>query len=192
MSALPTLASGASQKSGTCIAIGLPAVQGVEGSAVDVGNAVRELFNGFLTGPSIKVVTLDARLASQAAEEARQKACKLVLTVNLTRKRSNTRLGRMLGQAGSTMAWTMPGSRGAAAVARGAALAGAQAVSDMASITKAKDELTLEYSIQTTAGEVVLKPTEEKLKASADGEDLLTPLARRASESIVAASASSR
>src|ERR671914_1224677 len=73
---------------GTCIAIGLPAVQGVEGSAVDVGNAVRELFSGFLTGPSMKVVALDARLASQASEEARQKGCGHVLTATLTRKRS--------------------------------------------------------------------------------------------------------
>ncbi len=191
--AAPLPADGA-QAAGTCIAIGLPAVQGVEGSAVDVGNALRELFSGFLSGPSINVVTLDARLASQAAAEARQKECGHVLTATLTRKRSGggSRLGRVLGQAGSTAAWTLPGGGAGTAAARIGAAAGAAAVSEVAYTTKSKDEMRLEYQVASSDGRVVLKPTEEKLKASVDGEDLLTPLVRKASESIVAALPPSR
>jgi hypothetical protein len=184
----------AQEQAGACIAIALPAVQGVEGSAVDVGNAVRELFTGYLSGPAIQVTSLDARLASQAPHEARQKGCAHVLIATLTRKRSSGggMLGRVLGQAGSSVAWQIPGGGVGAAVARGAAVAGAMAVSDLASTTKAKDEMTLEYRVTSTDGRSVITPKDEKLKASVDGEDLLTPLVRRASESIVATLSSSR
>jgi hypothetical protein len=184
----------AQEQTGVCIAIALPAVQGVEGSAVDVGGAVRELFTSYLAGPAIQVASLDARLPSQAPAEARQKGCGHVLTASLTRKRSGGGgvLGRVLGQAGSAVAWQIPGGGVGGAVARGVAVAGAAAVSDLASTTRAKDEMTLEYRVTSADGRSVLRPTDEKLKASSDGEDLLTPLVLRASESIAAALSSSR
>jgi hypothetical protein len=179
---------------GVCIAIPLPAVQGVEGSATDVGVAVRDLFTGYLRGPAIQVVPLDARLASQAPEEARQKGCGHVLLATVTKKRhgGGGTFGRVLGHAGSTVAWQLPAGRVGTAVARGVALAGAQAVSDLASTTRAKDEMKLEYHVVSADGRAVLQPNDDKLKASIDGEDLLTPLVRRASESIVTALPSSR
>lgn len=189
-----TAVTAAQPTPGVCIAIALPAVQGVEGSAVEVGNAVRELFTSYLAGPAIQVVALDVRLASQAPAEARQKGCGHVLTATLTRKRGGGggTFGRILGQAGSSVAWQIPGGGVGAAVARGVAVAGAAAVSDLATTTRAKDEMTLEYRVTATDGRAVLKPTDEKLKASVDREDLLTPLVQRASESIVAALSSSR
>jgi hypothetical protein len=139
------------------------------------------------------VVALDVRLASQAPAEAQQKGCGHVLTATLTRKRSGGGMfGRILGQAGSSVAWQIPGGGVGAAVARGVAVAGAAAVSDLASATKAKDEMRLEYRVTSTDGREVIKPKNEKLKASVDREDLLTPLVQRASESIVAALSSSR
>jgi hypothetical protein len=181
------------QTAGACIAIALPAVQGVEGSAVEVGSAVRELFTSYLAGPTIQVASLDARLPSQAPAEAQQKACGHVLIATLTRKRSGGgMLGRVLGQAGSSVAWQIPGGGVGTAVARGVAVAGAQAASELAFTTRAKDEMTLEYRVTSSDGRSVLKPKDEKLKASVDGEDLLTPLVQRASESIVAALSSFR
>jgi hypothetical protein len=187
-------AATAAQDARPCVAIVLPAVQGVEGSATEVGAAVRDLFSSYLTGPSIQVVALDARLTSQAAEEARQKRCDTVLIASVTRKRSGGggMLGRVLGQAGSHVAWQLPVGGVAGAAVRGAAMAGAQAVTDLATNTKAKDEMKLEYRLSGSGGGMVLKPTEEKVKASVDGEDLLTPLVQRASESIAAAVSSSR
>ena len=88
---------------GICIAIVLPAVQGVEGDATALGNSVRELFGSFLRGPSMQVMTLDARLTAHALEEAKQKSCDRVLTVSLSRKRGGNTMGtiaRVAGQAG--------------------------------------------------------------------------------------------
>jgi len=173
---------------GTCIAMALPAVKGAEGNATDVATAVRDLFTSYLQGPSIKVVALDARLSMQANEEAKQKSCDNVLVASVTQKRGGRGgLGRALGQAGSTAAWYAPVGSVGAAVARSAAIAGAQAASEIASNTRAKDEVRVQYRLVATDGRVVMKQKEEKAKASADGEDLLTPLVQTVSESIASA-----
>jgi hypothetical protein len=170
--------------SATCIAIGLPSVQGAEGSATVVAEATRDLFASYLQGPSITVVRLDARLSVQAGEEAKQKGCDRVLVVSLTRKRGGGGLRRALGQAATTAAWYTPVGSVGASVARGAVIAGAQAASEIASNTRARDEMRLEYRLVATDGRVLVKPQEQKAKASADGEDLLTPLVQAAAESI--------
>jgi hypothetical protein len=56
----------------------------------------------------------------------------------------------------------------------------------MAATTRAKDEMRLEWTITAlAAGARSAAPKSEKLKASSDGEDLLTPLVQRAAENIV-------
>ena len=184
--ACPTAAT-ATQSAPVCIAIGLPAVKGMEGNALEVGGAVRELLASFLNGASIRVTALEARLPSQELAEATQKACGALLVATLTRKRGGGGLlGQVLGQAASTAAWQIPGGSAASSVARGVAIASAQAVSTVAYHTKAKDEMRLEFRITSTDGRPVLKPRSEEAKASVDGEDLLTPLVQKAAESIVA------
>lgn len=170
----------------TCIAIVLPSVQGVDGRAGDVSSALRELLTSYLTGPSLKAVALDARLQSQAVEEARQKGCDNILTATLTRKRSGGGvLGKALGQAAGTAAWYVPGAASTTGVmARGAVIAGAQAVSTVASSTRAKDEMRLDYRISSLDEVASAKPVSLQAKAQADGEDILTPLAEKAAQAI--------
>ena len=171
-----------------CIAIVLPSVQGVDGSAGDVSSALRELLTSYLTGPSLKAVPLEARLQSQAIEEARQKGCDNILTTTLSRKRSGGGvLGRALGQAAGTAAWYVPGTASATgAMARGAVIAGAQAISTVASSTRAKDEMRLDYKLSSLDEAANARPVTLKAKAQTDGEDILTPLAEKTAEAIAA------
>lgn len=174
----------------SCIAIVLPSVKGASGDATEFAQSLRELFVSYLTGPSLRAIPLDARLASQAIEEARQKDCGYVVLTSIERKQDDgSGWGRALGRAaGSAAYYGMPyGGTAAAAAARGAAVAGAHAISSMASTTKAKDELTLEYRIGTLDTAMRVAPKREKAKARSDGEDLLTPLVEKASEAIAAA-----
>jgi hypothetical protein len=176
----------AASSPGTCIAMALPSVKGAE-DATQLATAVRDLFTSYLQGPSIKFVALDARLALQATEEAKQKSCNQMLVASVTRKRGGGGgLGRAIAQAGSTAAWYAPVGNVGTAVARGAVIAGAQAASEIAASTKAKDELQIEYRLVSTDGRVIVKPKEEKAKAAVDGEDLLTPLVQTVSESLSA------
>lgn len=171
-----------------CIAIVLPSVQGVDGSAGDVSAALRELLTSYLTGPSLKAVPLEARLQSQALDEARQKGCGNILTATLSRKRSGGgALGRALGQAAGTAAWYVPGvASTGGAMARGAVIAGAQAVSTVASSTRAKDEMRLDYKFSSLDEAAKAPAVTLKAKAATDGEDLLTPLAEKAASAIAA------
>jgi hypothetical protein len=172
-----------------CIAVVLPSASGVDGDATAFATALRELFNSYLTGPSVRTVSLEARLSSHAIEEARLKGCSHVLLTSIAMKRNDgSGWGKALGRAAGTAAWHgapyVGGATGAAA--RGAAIAGAEAISTMAHSTRAKDEATLEYRIGT-ADSVMRAPVKtSKLKAKRDGEDVLTPLVEKASESIVA------
>jgi hypothetical protein len=145
-----------------------------------MATALRDLISSFLTGPSLRTVTLDARLTEQAIEEARQKTCDSLLTVTLTRKRSSGGgFGRVLGDAAGAAAWHMPyGATATATAARSVAIAGSTAVSGMASNTRAKDELQLEFRLVSDARTVV-REGKDSAKAKADGEDLLTPLVER-------------
>jgi hypothetical protein len=170
-----------------CLAVVLPSVHGVDGSATEVASGVRDLFVSFLNGPALRTIVLEARLPAQAAIEARQKGCDLMLLTTMTRKRDGgSKLGGVLGQAAGTAAWHLPyGAAGT--LARGAAIAGAQAATTLASDTRRKDEVRLEYRVGAPDAVASVKPVSSKAKARADGEDLLTPLVERSSAEIFAA-----
>jgi hypothetical protein len=179
------LAGGASfaEAEPTCVAIALPSVQGAEGSAISVGNTFRDLITGYLSGPSIQAVQLDARLPALAVEEARQKPCGYILVTTLHRTRGG---GGPIGEAAGVAAWHIPvGSSAAAAVARGAAAGGAQAAATTAAYTRAKDEWRLEYRLASPNDIARIAAKVEKAKARVDGEDLLTPLAERVATAMV-------
>ena len=168
-----------------CIALLLPSVEGVD-DATAVATSVRSIFESYLTGPSLQSVMLDAKLASQASQEARQKECPRILNVTISRKAGSSGPGKaatIARAAGTTAAYIpIPGVGGA--VAAGAAHGGAVAVEDLAYRTHAKDEITMTYKIVTADGATVLAPKTESAKAKSNGEDLLTPLIAKASEAV--------
>jgi hypothetical protein len=186
------LASGAAAQRATppasapCIALMMPEVKGVPGHSDDVGNGVRELFASYLTAPAFKTVMLEAKLPMLALNEARDKGCQNVLTVTLTGKQSGvSRLGKIAGQAAGSAAVYVPGaSSTGAAIVRGAVAGGGYAVSSLASMTKAKDELKLEYRVQTLEKSVKVGPATQQAKAEVNAEDILTPIVQRAATQI--------
>ena len=182
--------SPASQGSGdeVCIAVVQPLVTGVEGQADSVGTGVRNLFVSFLTGPSMKAVPLEARLGSQATEEARQKNCPRVLTVTLEEKHhGNHSKFKAITQAAGSAAGYVPYTGLGAHVGVDAAVLGTEAVASVASNTRANDEMTLDYSVSSTDGKTILSRKSDKAKAHSDGEDLITPLVAKAADVIATA-----
>ena len=170
----------------SCIAIVMPTVQGIPGSAEEAATGVRDLLMKYVAGPSVKLVALESRLPSQAAAEARAKSCEPVLYSGVTRKAGGGRFAKALGQAAGNSTWFLPGgSTAASAAARAGAAVGLQTASSLAASTKAKDAMRLEYRLQSAAGHVELGPKTESQTASADGEDLLTPIVMRAAEALV-------
>ncbi len=175
------------QSKSECLALMMPTVRGVTGNAEEASSGVRDLISKYLTGPSRKLVPLESRLPSEAVAEAKEKSCEPILVTSLTRKSGSGRLTKALGQAAGASSWYMPGGGTAAsAAAHVAAQAGLQTAASLAASTKAKDEMTLEYRLQSAAGDVRFGPNTETQKASIDGEDLLTPIVTRMAEAVVA------
>lgn len=188
--AVPTgAASQAESRPSSCVALTLPRVEGVDGSATSFAVAVRDLFASFLTGPGIKTIQLDARLASQAALEARDKGCEHVVLATVTRKRSTgSGVGGVLGRAAGMSAARVPVGGGVVgAIASGATSAVGQAIYGLASQTRARDEIELTYRLGSPDTVAAAKPVSSKAKAKADGEDLLTGLVEKAATGILAA-----
>jgi hypothetical protein len=185
----PAPEAAATTEAGACIAVVLPSAQGISGDAGEFSRSLRELLISYLSGPSLRAVPLEARLASQALEEAQQKDCGHVLLTSVARKRDEgSTFGRIFKEAAApAAAYGLPasGSAGQAAV-RGAVIGGAHAVSTMARTSKARDEVTLEYRIGTPVTVMQATPQRGSAKARTDGEDLLTPLVEKAAESIAA------
>lgn len=188
--ATPTPPVPAPQNADTCIALVLPTLSGIPGDAAEVAGSVRELIASFLRGPSMQIITLDARLPALAVDEAKQKSCSRVLTTSLAKQGGGSgtgaAIGRVLGNAGASAASGITGSSVASSVARSVANETTRAVQNVASSTKAKDELRLEYKLLNTSGKAELGPKTEKAKANVDGEDLLTPLVTKVAEAVVA------
>ena len=171
-----------------CIGVMAASVTGLDGNAGDAGKAVRDVFVSFLTGPSMQPVALEARVLQLAIEEAKQKNCAYILAASVSRKRGGggSAFGTALGRAAGTAAWYVPGGAGVGgAVVRGLSVGAAEAVQQITSSTRAKDEMRLEWTLTPLASSSAPTSKNEKLKASSDGEDLLTPLVQRAAEIIV-------
>ena len=171
------------------VCIAMPRVQIIGGNTASAAEGLRDMFASYLTGPTLKSVILEARLASQAMEEARVKNCDRVLIASLTQKRKGpSRLGKVVGEAAETALWHVPGGYSAgSAAARTAAIAGARAISTVSSTTRARDEFSLEYRLDAADGRPILRPATEQMKADTDGQDLLTPLVEKASEAVAVA-----
>ena len=157
--------------------------------------AVRESFTSFLTGPTLGVTPLSARLESQVRLEAKQAGCThlLLTSIKHQRKTGGGLLGRVAGSAAEQGAWSVAGGAGSAAgrvAATAAAGAARTATWDYAHNFRTKDELTLAWRLEGPDG-AERKKGKEKKKAASDGEDLLTPLVQTASEAIAAAVAGS-
>lgn len=165
-------------------------------TGMDPVTAVRDAFTSFLTGPSLAVQPLSARLQSQVREEAKLAGCQFLLlpSVKHQRKTGGGLLGKVAGGAVQQGAWAVTGSAGSTVgrvVAGAAAGAASSAVSDYAYSSRQKDELTLSYRLEDAGGRVLLDKS-EKRKAKSDGEDLLTPLAQRAAEQVADAAANGK
>jgi hypothetical protein len=187
-----TAASLAAQNpaSKTTICLAPTTAQMASGNTADGGNAVRESFASYLSGPTLTVAPLNAKLQSQAREEAKQASCNYVVytSMKLERGKSGGGLfGKIVGEAVQSSAYELRGRAGGSIAGRvvtsAAASAAAEAARNFASNVKTRDELTLDWRLETIDGAVVAK-NNAKSKASSDGQDLLTPMVERAAETI--------
>jgi hypothetical protein len=182
-------ATGTNVRAHICLA---PAsVQVATGTSVDAMNAVRQVFTSYLTGPTLEVAALTARLPSQARQEAKSDNCPYVLFTTLKQEHSSggggsSLLGRMAGgavQQGAYAASGITSSAGGQVAVNAAGGAAGTAASSYGSTTKPNDQLTLNTHLENGDGKVLVDMTQKK-KAESTGEDLLTPLVEQGATAV--------
>ena len=174
-----------------------PALVEAAPQGVDPLNAVRETFTSFLTGPTLVVQPLTARLQSQVREEAKLNGCQFLLLPSVKHARKSGGGRGLLGQVASGAvqqgAWSVGSSAGTVGRVVAGAATGAVSIAayDYAASSRNKDELTLSCRLEAASGAVLLEKS-EKRKAASDGEDLLTPLVQHAAEAVANAASRGR
>lgn len=190
-SSTPNVATGSTPKKSGVIRIGLilPNIQMNAGNAAQAAEAVRSAFATYLTGPTLEVVPLTARLPSLAMDEARQSQCDYVLSSSMTVKKGgggSSMFGRAIGNIAGSAAGHIPGGGSAATgAARSTVITGVYTTAAIANSIKARDEVTLEYRLDPTDSTKPGLNDKAKSKASRDGEDAVTPLIERAAQVVV-------
>src|SRR5688572_26258800 len=177
------------KKPGTIrIGLVLPKVQMSAGDAAHAAETLRKSFAGYLNGPTIEVVALSAQLPAQAIEEARQSQCDFLLyaSMNVKKGGGGSMFGRAIGNIAGTAAGHIPGGGSAATgAARSTAITGVYTTAVIVSSIKAKDELSLEYKLDSVETSKTALSNTGKAKAKSDGEDILTPLVETSAQTII-------
>ena len=155
------------------VRIGLvkPKVQVSSGDTAQASEAIRTLLSEYLSGPTLQVTLLEARLPDQFEEEARRAGCDYILSTEVVHSRgaSGSSLGRALGNFGGYV----PAKDAITSLVLSGAM---RTAADVASSVKAKDEMKLEFRLQQAGASMPSLTRTVKGRARSDGEDILTPL----------------
>ena len=184
-----TVSNTSSPKKPGVIRIGviLPKVQLTAGDAAQAAETLRKSFASNLNGPTVEVVALSAQLPAQALVEARQSQCDYILFASMSvKKGGGSMFGRAIGNMAGAAAGQIPGGGSATTgAARSAAITGVYTTAAIASTLKAKDEVSLEYKLDSVETSKTVLSNTAKAKAKSDGEDIVTPLVETSAQTII-------
>jgi hypothetical protein len=198
------VATASAQPAPKSLCLTLPKAQLGQGNnaQADVAEPVRTALGQYMAGPAVQLMHLDARIPVQIDAEATQKGCTYVLQTTVTQKKGKSTKGFLKGIAPLASALPMlggaTGSMGgvmaAQAVGQVAATAAAESANQdyMAAMTgaqqasvRAGDIITVDYALTRPGDPTTLKKEVFEAKATADGEDLLSPLLEQVATSVV-------
>jgi len=95
--------------------------------------------------------------------------------------------GKAIGNIAGSAAGHIPGGGSATTgAARSAAITGVYTTAAIASTIKAKDELSLEYKLDSVETSKIVLSNTGKAKAKSDGEDIVTPVVETSAQTILA------
>jgi hypothetical protein len=172
------------------IGLVMPKVQLNSGDALQAAEALRNELAGYLKQRGVEVVSLSARDAGGAIEEARKSECDYVLNSSMAVKKGGggSMFGRAIGNIAGSAAGHIPGGGSATTgAARSAAIGTVYTTAAITSSIKARDEVSLEYKLQAVDSSNQVLTNTAKAKANRDGEDVVTALVEKTAGEVVAA-----
>jgi hypothetical protein len=165
----------------------------------DLGALIRNAIVLLMSGPTVEITAIDARVPIQVQGELQQKQCDYVLYSSVLVKHSGGGFGKFMKAAGPVsgvipvvgMAGGMAGIvAGQAAAAAAAQTAQQQAINQVAGVNqqiKNKDDVTVGYQLFAAGADQTTPHLQNTLngKAKSDGEDVLTPLLLQVANTIL-------
>lgn len=180
------------------VCIALPKAQLGQGNnaAVDVSEPVRTTLGQYLAGPSIQLVSLDARIPIQIDAEAAEKNCGYILQTSVVQKKKPGSIFKklaplagalpMLGGAGGNMSGMIATQVASSAITASAQQDYAAAMSSaQQSNVKSGDTVTVEYTLAKVGAAEALKPVALQAKATQDGEDVIGPMLEQVATAVL-------
>lgn len=163
--------------------------EGVDNNQMAIG--IRDAVAGYFQGTNVEIVALEARIPQALANEAKEKGCAYILNVAVSQKKGGGGFGKMFSTVAPVLGSVVPmaGVAGGIAgqVAGSVAQTAIMSTAQMSGSTKAKDTITLEYSLNAAEGGAVKISNSAKAKAKSDGEDVLSPMMEKMAEAILVA-----
>lgn len=157
---------------------------GPEQSDAAAAAAIRDVVMETLKGPTVEVVVIESRSATNAAIEAAQKDCDYLLFTDVSKKTRKSLIGGIVKAAAPALVGQIPGAgivsestAGIEKLKHSAADGGKEYVeSTLASSFGAKDELSFEFTLVLADGRTVAAKGSSAAKVKSDGENVLTRL----------------
>jgi len=165
------------------ICLGLPDLRLTGSTPAPAPATLRDLLSLQMANAGMSTKNLETTLTDQALVEARQSGCASILFVTATQLRPAATSGffrRVLANAGTTAAGSLPGgsSAGSAAV-RSVTMTGVYSAAQLFTTIKTNDEIHLDFHLDSAADHTPLTSGHVSTKAKSDGEDVFTSLAAR-------------
>ena len=161
--------------------------------AETAAESLRNSLVKYMSGPAAEIIVLTAMVPVQQRAEAAEKGCDYYLTSSMMQKKKGggEGIGGFLkqGAGAAPLLNDLPGGKTATTVSTVAARSSAKmtVAGDLAISIKAKDEVSLEYSLVSAQSQSVGTSGKLKAKASKDGEDILSSLLEQAVNAVLEA-----
>lgn len=160
--------------------------QGTQGPSA--GEPLRVMLLQYLAGPSVETVSIAALLPDQMEAEAKAKQCDFLVYSNLSQKKQAGGMGFLKNASSMANMIPMVGLTNSVsgAIAASTATAAASQAATLSSGVKAKSDILLEYHMNAAGNTSPVLNTTLDAKATADGEDVITPLVEKEATAIMA------
>jgi hypothetical protein len=189
MPAAPAPAPGDKKPGVVRIGITMPKAQmGQNAQGSSAGEPLRVMLTQYLAGPSVETIAIVALLPDQIEAEAKSRQCDFVVYSSLSQKKQAGGMGFLKNASGLANMIPMVGMANgmSGAIAASSVAASASQAASLSSGVKAKSDIVLEYHMNAPGNASPVLNTTLDAKATADGEDLITPLVEKEATAIMA------
>lgn len=156
-------------------------------NANELASVIHNTLGEYLKGTRVEIVALEAKLPSAIVEEAKTKECDFLVFTNVSHKKGGGGFGAFSKVIAPAIGATGIGHTGSTIgnIAGQIATQSIVSAGNVAGNVKSKDEITIDFKLQSLINNSSPFAKQYKAKAKSDGEDIISPLMEQAAQAII-------